>query len=135
MKKLLLLGGLLTAFSANAEIKVDDAWVRLLPPTVKTTAAYMRLNSDQADKLQSVTTDVADRVEMHNSSMEDGVMSMEQVKDISLPPNQDVELKPHGLHLMVMGLKQALQDGQEIEFTLHFKNAGDTQVNAKVKSP
>lgn len=134
MKKLLFIAGLLITTTSQAAVSITDAWVRLLPPTVKTTAGYMVLKSDTDDAILSVSSPASMMVEMHESSMEDGVMSMNQVPSIRLPANEMVELKPHGLHLMIMNLKTPLIDGQEIELTLLLEKAGEVIVKAKVES-
>lgn len=133
MKKLIIIATLLFAGTLEAAVTVENAWVRLLPPTVKTTAAYMVIKSDTNDKIIAASSPASNMVEMHQSLMADGVMSMEQLPEIHLPANQAVELKPHGLHLMVMGLTAPLSEGQEIEIKLQLQTAGEVIIKAKVE--
>jgi copper(I)-binding protein len=144
---------LLTAFGVQAEAQVDkvpvdkvqvdnaqvnkvqvnNAWMRLLPPTSKMTAAYMSLKSDLDDRLVGVSSEVANVVEIHQSKMEDGVMSMQEVSCLELPAGQIVELKPQSYHLMVMGLKTALKAGDVHRFVLEFEQAGSLEIAVPVR--
>ena len=126
---------LLSSISAQAEVQVSDAWLRLLPPVLKMTAAYMTMVSDQDDRLISVSSDVAKVIEIHQSKMENGVMSMQEVKCLFLPKDEPVELRPQSYHLMVMGLHSPLKEGESHQFTLEFENAGEIQVQVLVMNP
>lgn len=125
----------LVCFSGQAwaEPSFENAWVRLLPPSVKTTAAYMTINSPVDDVLLSASSPQAMMVELHLSSMTDGVMSMDHVERIDLRANQPVELIPGGYHLMLMGLKKALSEGDRFPLKLVFDKAGEIEIELPVK--
>ena len=124
----------LTSLNARAEVSVEGAWMRLLPPMSKMTAAYMKLKSDQDDRLLGASSELAEVVEIHQSKMEDGVMSMQEVSCLELPENQSVELKPQSYHLMVMGLKAPLQAGDVHRFVLEFEQAGKLEIQVPVRA-
>ena len=119
----------------QAEVQVEGAWMRLLPPMSKVTAAYMTLISDQEDRLVSVSSNIAEVVEIHQSKMEDGVMSMQKESCLYLPKDEPVELKPQSYHLMVMGLQSPLNEGENHQFTLEFEQAGKMLVHITVRNP
>jgi copper(I)-binding protein len=100
-------------------------------------AAYMVIaNSSSApDFVISATTDVAETVELHTVEMNDGVMQMRQVEQIEVPANGQVELKPGGFHVMLLGVQQNLNPGDTVSLTLTLQNAGDIQVEATVREP
>jgi len=125
----------MNALPLLADVVVKDAWVRLLPPMVKTTAAYMTILSDTADQLLSISSPLAERIEMHQSSMEEGMMSMLHVESIQLPKGESVTLSPHSYHLMVIGLNAVLKAGDQYPFTFNFKHAGPLEVLIPVVSP
>lgn len=131
------LGCLLTAWlmsaSAFAEVKVSDAWVRLLPPTVTTTAAYMTIASDQSDELLSASSSVSARAEVHQTAKVDGVMSMSEVAGIVVEPGSRLALKPGSYHIMLIDLKAPLKEGQMVELSLKFKQQGEVKVKAQVQ--
>jgi copper(I)-binding protein len=77
------------------------------------------------DRLVSATADVAEKVELHETGMDNGVMTMRGLPDgVEIKPGETVTLKPGGLHLMLMGLKQPLAQGREVRLTLNFAKAG-----------
>tara|TARA_R110002167_G_scaffold126558_6_gene307368 strand:- start:407 stop:832 length:426 start_codon:yes stop_codon:yes gene_type:complete len=126
---------ILLSFTIQAAVQVESAWVRLLPPMSKMTAAYMKLTSDQDDRLISVSSDLAKVVEIHQSKMEGGVMSMQEIGSLALPKDETVELKPQSYHLMVMGLQEVLQEGDEYAFTLEFEHAEKLTIQVPVRKP
>jgi hypothetical protein len=67
--------------------------------------------------------------------MKDNVMSMSPVEAIEVPANGQVELKPGGYHVMLVGLKQDLKVGDIVKLTLVFEKAGRIDVEAEVKNP
>ncbi len=87
-------------------------------------------NSGSADDvLVAAESDVADRVELHEMVMENDVMKMRPLKDgIPVPAGGTVELKPGGLHMMFMGVKEPFVEGGTVKVKLTFKNAGSADV-------
>jgi periplasmic copper chaperone A len=117
-----------------AQVKIDNAWAR---PTVQGQqggGGYMTLQSPTADKLLSGSTPVAERFELHTMAMQGDVMTMREVKAIDLPAGQKVELKPGGLHVMFIGIKEPLKLGSKVPVTLKFEKAGDVKVEFEVMS-
>ena len=100
-------------------------------------AAYLTIvnKGSATDKLTSAESDVAETVQIHQTVMENNVMSMSPVDSIEVPANGKVELKPGGYHIMLVGLKQDLKIGDQIQLTLVFEKAGRIQVDFEVKNP
>ncbi len=98
-------------------------------------AAYMRLvNSGDADTLIAATTDVAEVVELHTVEMtEEGVMQMRPVPGIDVPASGEVELQPGGFHVMMIGLNDDLKEGEMVDITLTFENAGEQTISVPVR--
>ena len=121
--------------ASKSKVEVKGAWLRALPPTMNTTAAYMTLknNSEEKDQLLSIHTPLANKVEVHDSVMKDGMMFMQRADNLSVPANGTLRLAPRGLHAMVMGIKQTPKVGESVPLILTFKNAGEVKVNAEVK--
>ena len=118
-----------------AGMQVHQAWVRAVPPSSKMSAAYMVLqnNSGDEDHLVSAESDVANAVELHNVRKKDDMMEMYQVKSIGIDAKGKRELKPGSYHVMLIGLKQPLKAGDEVEVTLNFMHAGAIKVKAPVQ--
>ncbi|MCY7296546.1 copper chaperone PCu(A)C [Alteromonas sp. a30] len=136
MKKIILAASLLAASNAMAEIKVSEPLVRLLPPGVPNTSAYMTMsNSDAKDRmLVGASSPHIKRIEMHNNVLEDGVMKMQKQEQLIIKANQTFKLLPGGYHLMLFGVKSPLSVDQIIPITLSFKNGEKIKVEAKVSS-
>ena len=107
---------------------------------VTTGAAYftaLQNTGAQPDKLVSALTPVAASVEMHTMSIDaQGVMRMRQVDGIALAPKESVKMQPGmGYHLMLVGLKRPLKDGESFPMTLQFERAGKVEVKVVVQVP
>jgi periplasmic copper chaperone A len=96
--------------------------------TIKNTAA-------EADYLLGATCDAADMTQVHETVMDGDVMKMNEVESLEIPAGQMVELKHGSYHIMLMGLKRDLADGQTLTITLKFEKAGDVPVTMTVKKP
>jgi copper(I)-binding protein len=134
---LLLAAAQALAGGDGTPVRADGAWAR--PTVTGQTAggAFLRLENRGAgaDRLLSARSPVAERVELHRMSMEGDVMQMRQVDGIDLPPGQAVELKPGGLHLMLMGLKRPLEAGSRVPLVLQLLKAGELKVELQVGQP
>ena len=64
-----------------------------------------------------------------------GMMTMRQVPSIEVPADGSVELKPGGLHIMLLDVKKTLAVGDTLEVTLTFENAGEVTATAEVREP
>jgi periplasmic copper chaperone A len=128
-----LLAMLMTAAAAaQAQVKVDRAWARPTVPGQQGGGGFVSITSATADRLVSGSTPLAERFELHTMAMKGDVMEMRQVDAIDLPAGKTVELKPGGLHVMFIGLKQPLALGSKVPVTLKFEKAGEVQVEFDV---
>ena len=123
------------AGGAAGSITVSEAWVRPSPMMERAGAAYLVLQNNGAaeDRLLSVESDVAKTPELHETKESGGMMSMLPVPNIPVPANGTAELKPGGLHVMLIGLNRELKAGDKVQLTLNFERAGKIPVTAEVK--
>ncbi len=99
-------------------------------------AAYMVIaNSGSADAIVKAESDVAKTVELHNVVMENNVMQMRPVDAIEVPANGQVELKPGGFHVMLIGLTRDLNEGDEVVIKLITRSGKTIEVKAPVRKP
>lgn len=114
---------------------VHKPWVRAVPPSSRMSAAYMIIHNNTMDEdhLVRATSNVAETVELHNVRQKEGMMEMYQVKGVGIDAMGQQQLKPGSYHIMLIGLKQPLKVGDEVELTLHFTHAGEVKVKAPVK--
>jgi len=117
-------------------LMIDHPWARPTIGSSKNSAAYMTLSNsgDTTDKLLSVKSNAAEHVALHESRMDGEIMRMVPVKDgIEVPPHGAVELKPLGLHVMLVGLRKSLKEGEKFPMTLVFAKQGGVNVEVKVE--
>jgi len=129
-----LLAVLLMIFNPGDDMVIKDQWIR--PGAEKmATALYFTLenNGSEADTLFAVETDIAKMVQMHETYSNGDVMGMREIGEIIIEPESTVKLEPGGKHIMVMKLRRDIKKGDEIEFKLYFKQAGEKIITAAVR--
>ncbi|MFK7837718.1 MAG: copper chaperone PCu(A)C [Sulfitobacter sp.] len=119
-----------------ADIAIKDPYMRTSTPSSVTGAAFLMLMnaSDKDDRLIAASTDIAGRVELHTHKEDaNGVMQMMEVEEgFVIPAGGMHHLKRGGDHIMLMGLTRPLEQGEEIEVTLTFEEAGEVTVQIPV---
>ena len=125
----------LPAWAAAADLLITDAQARPTPPAAKVGVVYFSITNrgSQDDQLLSLSTAVADSVEVHETQTVKGVMQMRQVTRVSCPAGATVKAQAGGLHIMLLGLKHALVDGEQFELLLRFRDAGTLRVAVVVR--
>ena len=114
---------------------IRNGWVQEGPPSQTITAAFMVIENHASTdiSLKSASTEVADVVELHKMELIDGMMKMHRVEKIDIPAGGSVELKPGSYHLMVIGLKKALKEGDKVTFSLRFSHDINKTITLPVK--
>lgn len=117
-----------------APVTVLEAWARATPPGARTAAAYLTITNPgrEADRLIGVSSEASERVELHTHEMAGGVARMRMVDSLDIPAGGQLVLQPDGAHLMLVGLRQALEPGGQLVLTLRFAKAGEIPVTAPV---
>jgi hypothetical protein len=145
-----LLGG--CAGASGKVITIEDAWARSATSQASesqeaaqamsehggsTSAVYMVIKNDSSepDRLIRAESDAAYSTELHKSENIDGVMTMRPVDSVDIPAGGAAELKPGGLHIMLVGLTRDLKAGDKLPITLVFDKAGKITVDAEVRAP
>jgi copper(I)-binding protein len=121
--------------SSGKKIDIKAAWVRTGAEGLNS-ALYFKIenNTDRPDTLYEVTSDIARHIMMHETYKKNDMMGMREIKDIVIKPGSSVEFKPGGYHVMLMELNKDLKEGNETNFTLLFKLAGEINIKAKVEN-
>ena len=127
---------LLCSFVVEAQVLVDDAYVRGLPPGQTTTAAFMQLKNISGEEviITGAQTGSSESAEIHAHIHHNGMMSMKRVNQIVIPANSIFELKPGGHHLMLIGLKQFLKEGDSVRLSLLQSDGSAINIEAPVRS-
>lgn len=125
-----------TATNGSPNISVEDVWARPSPMVEGNGAVYMTLKNSGGsdDMLLSASTDVANVVEIHETVMENDMMKMSPIPNITIPASGSAILEPGGKHIMLIGLKQGLNAGDSIEVRLNFEKSEPITINAKIRA-
>jgi len=136
MKKLMI-ASTLALFSslASAEVLVEDAYARAVPPGQLNSATFLQLNNNGSEAVSLVKAEspAAKNVELHTHEHDNGVMRMRQVESIPVAANASTALKPGGYHIMLIGLNQDLAPGSEIDLKLSFSDGSSQKLTVPVK--
>lgn len=123
--------------TAAGPIDVEAAWMRQPPPGADVAGAYLtiRNDGDEADRLLGGSVAFAERFEVHEMAMDQGMMQMREVEGgLEIPAGGTVELAPGGYHIMMIGLSGAPKAGDTVPATLTFERAGDVEIELSVAS-
>ena len=127
-----------TALPAQAEdvtiggLKISAPWARATPKGASVGGGYMKITNTGtvSDRLIGGSTDISDSFEVHEMTMDGGVMKMRPVTGgLEIKPGQTVTLDPSGYHVMFVGLKDQLKQGDRFKATLQFAQAGKVDVD------
>jgi len=133
------IAGLLVALTAGGaawaqDIQVVDAWSRPTPPGMDIGVAYFTIhNAGKNDRLVRVSSPVAKRAELHESAMKNGVIRMEGLSSVAIGSGVQTSFEPSGKHVMLVGLKHALKEGEVFPLVLTFANAGKVEAKVRVR--
>jgi hypothetical protein len=127
--------------STKASVTISEPWARATPAGAHMGAIYLKLQSASGDRLLKASvpdsvaskTQIHETIVVHDSAGGGDSMEMHQVSSLELPASQEVELKPGGFHLMLIGLKHGLKAGETVPVTLRFEKAGTQTVIAEVR--
>ena len=132
-----LLALVLTTFAAQAhDIKISDAWVRAAPPNAPALGAFMEIeNATDADRsiVAARTSLEVERVELHRTMMQDGVMQMVPHDRIPLAAGTETKLKPGSWHVMLIGPNTVPREGETVMLTLVFDDGDEQTIEARVR--
>ena len=117
-------------------LKISTPWVRATPKSAAVGGGYMTITNtgSSSDRLLGGSSDISARFEIHEMSMDNGVMKMRPVANgVEIRPGQTVDFSPGGYHVMFVGIKKPFEQGQHILARLQFEKAGYVAVNFTVE--
>ncbi|MCE1160675.1 MAG: copper chaperone PCu(A)C [Burkholderiales bacterium] len=121
--------------AGDMKVEVQGAWARATVEGQNMGGAFVNLTTDQDATLVGASSSVSDQVELHTMKMDGEKMVMAPVPSIALPANTKVELKPGSLHIMFMGLKAPLKEGQTVTLKLEIKNKAGQSHFLEIQAP
>ncbi|MDK2769351.1 MAG: copper chaperone PCu(A)C [Sphingomonas sp.] len=120
----------------QAQLGVEDAWVRLPAVSSRPGAAYFTVKGgSEATSLLGVSSPAAVRTELHEMKHENGMMTMSPLKDVAIPAGATVKFEPGGKHVMLYDLSPELRAGGKIPLRLAFANGKTVEIEAELRAP
>ena len=116
---------------------VSHPWSRATPKSATVAGGYLKITNagSTPDRLIGGSAEVAGKFEVHEMSMDGGVMKMRELKNgLEIPPGATVELKPGSYHIMMMSLSRPLAKGDRVKGSLTFEKAGKVDVEFAVEA-
>ncbi|HSM39366.1 MAG TPA: copper chaperone PCu(A)C [Afifellaceae bacterium] len=123
--------GMANDMTKHGDLEISKPWTRATPPKAPTGGGYVTITNtgSEPDRLVAASTDIAGMAEIHEMSMEGGVMKMRPMGEgITIAPGETVVLGPGGLHIMMMKLKGPITKGESVLVRLTFEKAGEVTV-------
>ena len=119
------------------DLMIGDSWARATAKLAKNGAAYLTVTNlgDKSDRLVAVSSPVARKAEFHTIIHEDGIMKMRPLEAVEIHPGKPAILAPGAIHIMLMGLAHALEEGSSFPLTLTFEKAGSLEIDVPVQGP
>jgi periplasmic copper chaperone A len=114
---------------------ISGAWARAAPAGMPVGAAYFTIENrgKQPDGLLAIASSAAAKVELHRTTVENGMSRMRPAGEIVIAPGSRISVAPGGLHLMLMDLKYPLLEGNYLPLTFTFRRAGKITVQIRIQ--
>lgn len=132
---LLLAGALFSGAMAEAQVRlprVSGAWVRLAAIPGRPAAGYFTITGGSTDdKLVSVSSPATSRIELHDSTMANGMTSMATETSVAVPARATLAFAPRGRHAMLYDPHTV---GGKVPLTLHFAGGAAVTIEATTRA-
>lgn len=123
------------ALNARAELLVENAWVKLAPPSMQMSAAYMKLSNQQqqAQVITGVSADCCASAMLHVTRTKDDKVSMDHLDQLSIPAQSSTHLQPGDVHIMLMKPRYELALDTPVRITFTFSDGTHQDIDTLVK--
>jgi copper(I)-binding protein len=119
-------------------IEINHPWSRATPKGAAVAGGYMTIinRGTTSDRLIGGASPAAEKLEIHEMKMEQGVMKMRPLPlGLEIKPRVTVELRPGSQHhIKFMNIKAPFEQGRSVTGTLVFEKAGTVEVEFKVEA-
>jgi hypothetical protein len=123
------------ARAQSASLTVRDAWVRepMGGRTMTGAFAVVENTGAAAKAIVAASSDVSDKVELHEMKNDGGMMRMSPVKQMDVPAGGTLELKPGSFHVMLFDVKKKIVAGEKVSITFTFDDGSKVTTEAQVR--
>jgi len=120
---------------ANHSVEINDAWISDAPPSAKIRAGYLTMHNPGEHEIviKSFSSKDFARIELHKTTLKDGMMKMEEIKNLTLKSGESIEFKPGGYHLMLFSPKEKLKKADKVRISVQLSGDETTFFTATVQ--
>jgi hypothetical protein len=104
-----------------------------MPPSAPSIALYVSVRGGDGDRLVGVAAPSCRAVELHDTSLEEGVMRMRPV-ELPMEVEDGIDMNPAGMHVMCIDPVASPQVGETVPVVLSFEQAGDVEADVVVET-
>lgn len=122
-------------YADSNQLIFTNGWIKQLPPVIPMRAGYVNIENptDKDVEITAMESDAFERVEMHETLMQDGMMKMVQQDSFKIPAHSSIELKPGGKHIMLITPLNQLNIGDKVELMVTFSDDKAQKIRLEVK--
>lgn len=115
----LVLSAALIGCASPTDLEFENARVRALIPGQDKTVAYVDVHNHTEAPMVLVGAESTNvrAIEIHTTSLQDGVMRMRRLTDVTIPAGETIHFQPGARHMMLFGVKSL---GPELDIQLRF---------------
>jgi periplasmic copper chaperone A len=119
----------------SSKVEFSGGWIKQLPPVVPMRAGYVKItnSSDQDATITAMQSDAFETVELHETTMKDGMMQMVQRDSFVIPAKGSTDLKPGGKHIMLINPLNSLTIGDKVDLMVTFSDSKTQKIQLEVK--
>jgi periplasmic copper chaperone A len=120
------------------DLDISGGYVKAMLPGQPVGGGYLTIHNGGGapDRLISVKSPAAGKVELHEMKTDNNIMQMRELKEgIAIAPGATVSLAPNGLHMMFKQVKARFKQGDTVSVMLTFEKAGTVELILPVLSP
>lgn len=117
-------------------LAITDAWASATPGGARVAGAYITIanTSDSDDRLVSASSSRAERVEIHETVVENDIARMRRIDSLVVPAHGALAMAPGGMHVMFVGISAPFAAGEAADVTLQFEHAGEVRLALPVRA-
>ena len=125
----------LQVMADSSKVEFTGGWIKQLPPVVPMRAGYVNITnpSNEDVVITAMQSDAFETVELHETTMKDGMMQMVQQDSMLIPANGSISLKPGGKHIMLINPLNPLAIGDKVNLTVTFGDSKAQKIQLEVK--
>jgi periplasmic copper chaperone A len=119
----------------SSKVEFSGGWIKQLPPVVPMRAGYVKItnSSDEDATITAMQSDAFETVELHETTMKDGMMQMVQQDSFVIPAKGSTDLKPGGKHIMLINPLNPLTIGDKVDLMVTFSDSKTQKIQLEVK--